>query len=164
MPCPDDNSLLQGIIKELAHRYDTPVFPPHLTVFAGPASPEDVESKILDALDTKRVPESLVVIGLDVTPRYTMSLFLRCQPAPKLLALHDVIRKQAPTSEYLLDPHLSLLYADLPLSTKQNLAHELLPPLEEIRFDRIRIVEHPSPVESQEDIADFQDIAERVFH
>ena len=164
MPCPDDHALLQGIIKELAHRYNTPVFPPHLTLFAGPAPPEGEETKILDTLDTQRVPESLAVTGLDATARYTMTLLLRCRPDSELLALHDFIRQHAPSSEYRLDPHLSLLYADLPLPTKQNLAHELAPPLEEIRFDRIRIVGHPSPVESQEDIADFQDLAEVIFH
>ena len=164
MPCPDDHSLLQGIIKELAHRYDTPVFPPHLTLFAGPASPEGEASQILHTLQEKQIPESLVITGLDATTRYTMTLFLRCQPVPELFALHDLIGKQAPPSEYLLDPHLSLLYADLPLSTKQGLAHELALPLRKLRFDRIRFVGHPSPVESQEDIADFQDIAEREFH
>ena len=164
MPCPEDGALLQSMINELAARHDAPVFPPHLTLHAGSTSSDEASRKLLESVCSEQVPNKLAVEGLDATARYTMTLFLRCRPNPALIALHDFIRQHAPSSEYRLDPHLSLLYADLPLPTKQNLAHELAPPLEEIRFDRIRIVGHPSPVESQEDIADFQDLAEVIFH
>ena len=164
MPCPEDSALLQSMINELASRHDAPVFPPHLTLHSGPPSSEEASCKLLESLHSEQVPKRMVATKLDFTSSYTMTLFLRCGPDSQLLKLHDFIRQKALKSEYHLDPHLSLLYADLPLSTKQDLANELAPPLEEIRFDRIRIVGHPSPVESQEDIADFQDLAEVIFH
>ena len=164
MPCPEDSSPFQSIIDELAVQHDAPNFPPHLTLHAGPTSRKGNPRKILESILPEQVPAKLVATGVDTSNRLAMTLFLRCRMEPELLALHAFVREQSPASEYRLDPHVSLLYADLPFSDKQALTNELTTPLEEIRFDRIRIVEHPSTIESKEDIMDFHDVAEKIFH
>ena len=163
MPAPEDGDVLKEIIDALATRFNAPNFPPHLTLFAGPISPQDNPLKLLNELPLALVPEKLEVIGPDATNLYTMSFFIRCRPDTKLIQLHEHIRQKSPPSQYRIDPHISLLYADLPIATKMKMIEKYPIALHHIRFDRIRAVDHPSPVQSQEDIDDFQDLCEVEF-
>ncbi|MFP6901541.1 MAG: hypothetical protein VCA36_11395, partial [Opitutales bacterium] len=92
------------------------------------------------------------------------SFFLRCRPNTKLLQLHEYIRKKSSPSQYRIDPHISLLYADLQITTKMKMVEKYPIALQQIHFDRIRAVSHPSPVETKEDIEDFQDLCEVECH
>jgi putative hydrolase of the HAD superfamily len=164
IPVEEDGDVLQAIIDDLAARFEAPSFPAHLTLFAGPSCSNEKPRRVLDSLTPDRVPKHLAVTCLEFSDRYTMTLFLRCQPDPQLVSLHRTIRTNAPPCNYCLDPHLSLLYADLPLSAKKSLADELNPPLKEIRFDRIRAVSHPSLIETRKDIEDFHALWEINYH
>ena len=164
IPVEEDGDVLQTIIDDLAARFEAPSFPAHLTLFAGPSFSNEKPRRVLDSLTPDLVPKDLAVTCLEFSDRYTMTLFLRCQTVPQLISLHQTIRTNAPPCNYCLDPHLSLLYADLPLSAKKSLADELNPPLKEIRFDRIRAVSHPSLIETHKDIEDFHDLWEINYH
>ncbi|MGE4550797.1 MAG: 2'-5' RNA ligase family protein [Opitutales bacterium] len=164
IPTAEDSDVLQTVINELATRFEAASFPPHLTLFAGPAASDEEPRHLLDSLSPDLVPRRLAVTHVDASDRFTMTLFLRCQPDPQLVSLHEQIRANAPPSNYCLEPHLSLLYADLPLSAKQSLAEEFSPPLKEIRFDRIRAVSHLSLIRTHKDIEDFHDLWEMKYH
>ena len=160
IPTASDAEILEEIIDLLAIRFHAPRFPPHLTLFAGPTSPQDNPRKLLNDLSLALVPKKLSLIGADATRLYTMSFFLRCRPEAQLLQLHEHIRQNSSPSQYRIDPHISLLYADLPIATKMKLIEKHPVALHHIHFDRIRAVDHPSPVQSKEDVEDFQDICE----
>ncbi len=162
IPTAEHCSVLQTVIDKLASRFDVSPFPPHLTIFAGPIASGEEPLHLLKSLSSDMVPQELVVNQVDVSERFTMTLFLRCQNESKLVSLHEHVRANSPPSNYCLDPHLSLLYADIPLTKKQSLADEFESPLKKIRFDRIRAVSHLSPVQTQEDIDNFQDICEVI--
>ena len=164
IPVKQDGDVLQAIIDALAARFEAPSFPAHLTLFAGPSFSNGKPRRVLDSLTPELVPKQLAVTRLDFSDRYTMTFFLRCQTVPQLSSLHQMIRTSAPPCNYCLDPHLSLLYADLPLSAKKSLTDELNLPLKEIRFDRIRAVSHPSLIETHKDIEDFHDLREMKYH
>ena len=164
IPTAKDSGVLQTVINELATRFETTSFPPHLTLFAGSAASGEKPRHLLDSLSPDLVPKHLAVTRVDASARFTMTLFLRCQSDPQLVSLHKHMRASSPPSNYCLDPHLSLLYADLPSSAKKSLADELNPPLKEIRFDRIRAVSHPSLIETHKDIEDFHDLWEINYH
>ncbi|MBG29332.1 MAG: hypothetical protein CMI31_04935 [Opitutae bacterium] len=163
IPTVEHCSVLQTVINKLASRFDVSPFPPHLTIFAGPLAAEDEPLLLLESLPPDLVPQELEVNQVEVSDRFTMTLFLRCQNESKLVSLHEYVRANSPSSNYCLDPHLSLLYADIPLATKESLADEFESPLKKIQFDRIRAVSHLSPVQTQEDIDNFQDIGEVLF-
>ena len=164
IPVKEDGDILQTVIDDLAARFESPSFPPHLTLFAGATASEEEPRHLLDSLTPELVPKRLVVTRVDASDRFTMTLFLRCHPNPQLVALHEQIRDNAPPCNYCFDPHLSLLYVDLPLSAKQSLADEISLPIEEIRFDRIRAVSHPSLIQTHKDIEDFHDLWEMKYH
>ena len=164
IPTAKDSDVLQTVINELAPRFEAPSFPPHLTLFAGPATLDREPRHLIESLPAELVPKRLTVNNAETSDHFTMTLFLRCQSDPQLVSLHEQIRTSAPPSNYCLDPHLSLLYADLPLSAKQSLAEEFNPPLKEIRFDRIRAVSHPSLIKTHKDIEDFHDLWEMKYH
>lgn len=164
IPTAEDSAVLQTVIDKLASRFDVSPFPPHLTIFAGPFASEGEPLHLLESLSPDMVPQDLEVNQVDVSERFTMTLFLRCQNEPKLVSLNQQIQANSLPSNYCLDPHLSLLYADMPLTKKQSLADEFKSPLKKIHFDRIRAVSHLSPVQTQEDIDNFQDICEVICH
>jgi hypothetical protein len=163
IPTTEDSVVLQAVIDELATRFGTHSFPPHLTIFAGPISSGVEPIHLLDSLSPDLVPKHLEVTRMDTSNRFTMTLFLRFPKNPKLVSLQEKIQANSAPSNYSLDPHLSLLYADFLLSTKESLADEFNSLLKKIRFDRIRAVSHPSPVQTQEDIKDFRNICEVVY-
>ncbi len=163
IPTKEDHAVLQTVIDGLASRFEAPTFPPHLTLFAGPATADEEPRHVLESLPSELVPKRLAVNRVDVSDHFTMTLFLQLQPDPQLITLHERIQSIAPPSKYCFDPHLSLLYLDLPLPVKQCLANEINRPLEEIRFDRIRAVSHPSIIETRKDIEDFHDVWEKEY-
>ena len=57
-----------------------------------------------------------------------------------------------------MDPHLSLLYAELPLSEKQQLAKNLIPPLSNVCFTEIQVIKHPATVTRKEDVEAFRKV------
>ena len=155
MPAPEDIPVLQAIIEELANRYDAPIFKPHLTLYSGQFEKEETPWANLPSIE----PISLPVLGVDATTQYTKTLFLQFPRNERLLALMESLREQCPEpSGYSLDPHLSLLYADLPLSEKQNLAKNLFPPLARVRFTSLSVIEHPEIVATKRDVEAFREL------
>ena len=164
IPVKQDGDVLQAIIDALAARFEAPSFPAHLTLFAGPSTLDREPRHLIESLPAELVPKLLTVTNAETSDHFTMTLFLRFEPNHQLVTLHERIKSNAPPCNYCLDPHLSLLYADLPLSAKKSLTDELNLPLKEIRFDRIRAVSHPSLIETHKDIEDFHDLWEINYH
>ena len=161
IPTAKDSDILQTVINALATRFEAPSFPAHLTLLAGPST---LDREPRHPLPAELVPKRLTVTNAETSDHFTMTLFLRFEPNPQLVTLHERIKSNAPPCNYCLDPHLSLLYADLPLSAKKSLADELNPPLKEIRFDRIRAVSHPTLIKTPKDIEDFHALWEINYH
>ena len=155
MPAPEETVVLQTMIEELANRYDAPIFKPHLTLYSGQFEKEETPLTNLPTIE----PISLPVLEVDATAQYTKTLFLRFTRNERLSSLMESLRQQCPDStSYSLDPHLSLLYADLPLSQKQNLARDLIPPLARVRFTSLSVIEHPKIVATKRDVEDFREL------
>lgn len=155
IPAPEEAVVLQTMIEELANRYDAPIFKPHLTLYSGQFEKEETPLTNLPTIE----PISLPVLGVDATTQYTKTLFLRFPRDEGLLALMESLREQCPSTGYSLDPHLSLLYADLPLSEKRNLAKNLFPPLAHVRFTSLSVIEHPEIVATKRDVEAFRELS-----
>jgi hypothetical protein len=71
----------------------------------------------------------------------------------ELRKITDMIREAVnDSSQYELNPHLSLLYKNLAASTRRELAASINVPLFEVTFDAIKAVRCLSPTESGADI------------
>ncbi len=155
LPCLEDSANLQSVIDDFAKRHDAPVFKPHLTLCYGQFSDEESPWGNLPFIE----PISLPVLGVDSTSQYTKTLFLRFPRNERLLALKESLLEQCPKPDtHVMDPHLSLLYAELPLSEKQQLAKNLIPPLSNVCFTEIQVIRHPATVTRKEDVEAFRKV------
>jgi hypothetical protein len=137
------------MIRILAIELKAPRFEPHLTICSGP--------------DTKTVRAALKMIrneavrlrvrGPSAGGDYTKSLFIRFTTTSVLDDLNRQLRRAArlPASA-LRDPHVSLLYANMPLPSKKELARTIHLPFREVIFDSIKIVRCNSSTRTPADI------------
>jgi 2'-5' RNA ligase len=105
---------LCALIRALARRYGAPVFAPHVTLLAGLAGgAAEVLSRARSAVTAR--PFEVRLLGPEAGDSYFRCLYLRVQPSPELLALHERLREafgRSPEPPFF--PHLSLLYAPPP--------------------------------------------------
>ncbi len=159
VPAADDRRWAEGVIRELAARYDASPFEPHVTVYGGrfaeEAELEPVRRALAEAA-AEAGPITLRVTGLGTTEEYFKTLFVAFAEEPRLRRLYEAVREAAVRdSSYELAPHLSLLYADIPLATKKMAARTVRLNLEDLCFDAVKIVV-PDPVAGWRDTKRWQ--------
>lgn len=138
IPAEPVRELFRELIRILAKQYDAPAFEPHVTIFATPQD-RQLPAKVLRQI--KAAPIRLKVRGISYSPKFTKTLFVRFKSSRALdklivdLARATGVRVKAPA-----DPHLSLLYKNVPVTTKKQLASTIKLPFREVRFDSIKAV------------------------
>ena len=115
VPEGDEQRRLADLIESLARRFGRPVFEPHVTLLAGVREAQrDVVARA-EALWRTREALPLRFIGLETDDTYFRALYLRVDPGPELLALHEAARGafgRGDDPPYV--PHLSLMYGTPP--------------------------------------------------
>ena len=161
VPAAEDLRWAEGEIRELAARYDSPPFEPHVTVYGGPFADESELEPLCRALKdvaAEMGPITLHINGLGVTEEYFKTLFVSFGEEPLLRRLHEAVKGAvARDSGYELEPHLSLLYADIPLAAKEKASRTVLLDRGEMRFDGVKLVV-PDPVTGWSDTRRWQTI------
>jgi 2'-5' RNA ligase len=146
-PCEPLRSTLRSIIRGLARKLDAVEFEPHLTVFCGPSAESEARA-VAHLIAEQFSPVELTADRLDHTKHYTKTLFLQFQESSATLQrIFEIARGYSPKSDYVLNPHLSLLYKKLPEATQRELCETLEVPMGGYQFDRVRIVETELPIE-----------------
>lgn len=151
LPAAPEGAKLRAVVAELARQYDAPVFEPHLTLGLGG----------VEAL--ARVPQRafrLRVAALDFTAEFTKTLFLRFEPSPGLVAFRAALGLLA-LDDY--DPHLSLLYRDLPVARKAAIARQTPLPLATVLFDQLAVISCPNPTSTCADVEAWKTVATRML-
>ncbi|PYK68951.1 MAG: hypothetical protein DME45_04780 [Verrucomicrobia bacterium] len=122
-------------IHELARRFDAPVFAPHVSVFIAPENSRD-PAEILHELGAVMI--KLTIRSIRFSKQFTKTLFVQFEQSVPLQEMGDRIWKASGASErYVIDPHLSLLYASLAAEKKKALADEIKFPFREVGFSAI---------------------------
>ena len=152
IPSESAHSLFQAIINDLAHRYDAPVFEPHVTIYVGADRADGAEEALGNAARLfKRT--GLTPIGIDQSNEFIKTLFVQFAMSAELRRINDSIREAAnDSSPYELKPHLSLLYKNLAAASRRQLAASISVPLSEVTFDAIKAVRCVSPTRSRADV------------
>ena len=124
-----------GKIRELAGRFDTPVFAPHLTVFIAPQNSRH-PAEILPEFGGVRI--ELTIHSIRFSEQFTKTLFVQFERSVPLQEMGDRIWKASGAPErYVIDPHLSLLYATLAAEKKKALVDEIKFPFRKFGFNSI---------------------------
>ncbi len=127
---PDRNTteVLQGVIKQLAAKYDAPVFPPHITLLGAINCMETEVSQLAQSLASNARQFQVECQGLETRQRYFQCVYLRTRLDENLA---DIQKRASELSGQTLTeaykPHISLLYGNVSEDSKQvMLANPLL--------------------------------------
>ncbi|HKP01739.1 MAG TPA: 2'-5' RNA ligase family protein [Chthoniobacterales bacterium] len=160
--CPGEpaRGYCAALIRELAARFDAPVFEPHVTIFVMSAErghPAEVLAKVLPGHRRFR----LEALGLGYSDKFTETLFIRFAPHPDLARLSEDLRRASGSpGDYELNPHLSLLYKTMDSETKRELARSIALPFGDATFDTVKAVLSPARIESRQDVESWRVVAE----
>ena len=158
-PAKDKRELFCDIVRILYREFDAPNFHPHLTVLA---TKEDRQSprKILSQLRSAAI--RLRVRGVGFSSQFRKTLFVRFMPSKPLdkLIVH-LARVTKSSANPVRDPHLSLLYKNIPVPTKKELARTIKLPFREVLFDSIAAARCVSPTKVKADVAAWRVVARK---
>jgi hypothetical protein len=122
-------------IRRLAEQFGAPLFEPHVTIFIAPANLRP-PLEVLRELSPVNI--ELTIHSIRFSEQFTKTLFVQFETSGTLQQLGDAIWKASGAQDrYLIDPHLSLLYAKLRPETKQRLADKIRPPFRDVCFTSI---------------------------
>lgn len=152
IPSEPAHSFFQRIINDFARRYEAPVFEPHVTIHVGAERPEAPRKALEDVARQCKLMR-LIPLGIEQSAEFLKTLFVQFAMSADLRQINDIIREAAlDSSQYELKPHLSLLYKNLPVAIRAELADSLTLPFCEATFGAIKAVRCVSPTESGADV------------
>jgi sulfur relay (sulfurtransferase) DsrC/TusE family protein len=139
MPSHDDEALLSLLIRDLADRFGTPHFQPHVTL-RGDTTTLTAQLAEAIAVAARQVAIFAEPIStVEITEAFFRAFYARFAVSP---ALETLKRSLDPAEAGSFLPHISLLYGTLPAERKAPAAAELGRSLSGrwITFDRICVV------------------------
>ena len=130
-------------IRRLARQFGAPLFEPHVTIFI---APENSRAPLEVLREVGPVEIELAIDSIRFTEQFTKTLFVQFERNGALQQLGDAILKaEGARNRYLIDPHLSLLYAKLPSKTNQRLADNIRLPFRKVGFTSICVMRCARP-------------------
>ena len=149
--------MLRKQIRELATRLDAPVFEPHVTIFIAPMNSRD-PAKILREVGAGTI--ELTIRNIQFSDEFTKTLFVQFENSHALQELGDRIWRASGSPErQILDPHLSLLYANLSSDTKQKVADQITFPFGAVWFRSICAVGCARPTTCKAEVEEWRVVA-----
>lgn len=159
LPAEPARSWLAAQIEQLAQKYGAPVFEPHVTLYSGDDEEESARARI-HRVAAQNTPLVLSVAGVDHSEEFTKTLFVQFAKSSAAQQLSDAIRAASKSQrDYELDPHLSLLYADIAEETKADEAQRISVPFERIRFNAISAMFFPNAIKTRADVEAWRTVA-----
>jgi 2'-5' RNA ligase len=159
IPAKPARIFFQGMINDLARRYDAPSFDPHVTVHVGSDHADPAESAFAEAARVCR-SINLKVLEIGHSSEFIKTLFVQFALNEQLRQLSEIIRDAAQdSSRYELNPHLSLLYKKIRDAVRCELAGSIKVPFPEVTFDALKAVRCISPTRSRSDVEAWRVVA-----
>lgn len=159
VPAEPRRELLREIIGILAKQFDAPRFEPHVTILAAPGTGKSPK-QILKQIQAK--PIRLRLCGIGFSSQFRKTLFVRLTPNKAferlVVDLSDATKSRA---KRVPDPHVSLLYTQLPVRAKRELALTIKLPFHGVVFDSIKAIRSASPIKTRDDVEAWRVVARR---
>jgi sulfur relay (sulfurtransferase) DsrC/TusE family protein len=152
LPAEPLRTQLRSIIRQLAMKHGASEFEPHVSLSCAPS--DDDQTRIIGCeIASLFSPVELTPVKLDYTSEYTKTLFIQFQASEAARRLSDAIKdRSAETSNYVLNPHLSLLYKTMPKAAQDEACRLLNVPKGTYFFDRLQAIETELPLTEPEQI------------
>jgi len=163
IPAEPARSFFRNLIKDLARRYNAPLFEPHVTIYVGSNRADAAESAISKTVRAFK-PIKLKALEVGHSSEFIKTLFVQFATNTEVRQLNGMISQAAEdSSHYELEPHLSLLYKKMPAVTRRELADSIKAPFSEVSFDALKAVRCISPTQSRADVEAWRVVATRTF-
>lgn len=164
IPDKEGEAFLDSIIISLAQKYSTYPFIPHLTIYgATPASKEKINKAVDVAL--KNIKPFIVKVNrLNYSDDFKKTLFIEFEMNKSLQKIHSTLRSKLKSyKDYLLNPHLSLIYKhNLPDEEKIKIINSL-EMKKEFTFGRCAIISATRSLIEETDVTDWQTVYEKIL-
>jgi hypothetical protein len=135
LPETEARQVFARVIRKLAREFSAPLFEPHVTIFI---APENSRPPLESLRELFPVNIGLTIHSIRFSEQFTKTLFVQFETSGPLQQLGERIWKASGVQDrYVIDPHLSLLYAKLRSETKQRLADKIRLPFPEVCFTSI---------------------------
>lgn len=158
IPAEPARSFLERTISNLARRYNAPVFESHMTIHVG-SDRVEAEEVIAKAVSGCRLAQAKVLQVCE-SDEFIKTLFVQFALDRKFQQLNETIRDAAQdSSDYQLNPHLSLLYKKMSTVARRQLAHSIRLPFSEVTFESIKAVRCVSPTTDRGDVEAWRVVA-----
>ena len=159
LPAKPQRELLCEIVRILFKQFHAPNFEPHVTLLV--TEKNGIKpGKVLQQISAS--PIRLRVSGTAFSSKFTKTLFLQFKSNPALKELVVNLARNTKTKRRSLpDPHVSLVYKDLPTPVKAALAAMIRLPFREIVFDSIQAVHLTLPVRNPADVEAWRVVAKK---
>jgi 2'-5' RNA ligase len=167
IPAKKDKLIFDVIIKTLANKYYTYPFIPHITMYAGMHMEENRARLLINQIfnEISLEPITADVAGLYYSDIFTKTLYVNFQINSALQNIHQLLKnKFGSYQEYLLHPHLSLIYKNkMPAKEKVRLKNKLSFPTK-VRFDQIYIISSSKHITDEADVLKWEIVMRKKLH
>jgi 2'-5' RNA ligase len=141
IPSEEDRGFFQAIRDTFSLEYKAPAFTPHVTIYSGEYAPDESPAELIEKVTQEVQPFSLKVDKLLYTDEFTKTLFVQFQSSETLSKISQNLQFSSKnSSNFELNPHLSLIYKQMSEETKKNLTTSLTLPKSEVFFDEVRAI------------------------
>lgn len=148
---------LSKVIVRLSQKFSSPIFEPHVTVYSCLRSSGQTELNILAKLAQQRAPFVCQVTDISVSDRLTQALCLHLNAPSTAYQIYESFHHQVPRpSNYVFEPHLSLVYAHLNGINQNDLMAKTIVAQRDICFDQLWAVAIPDKIQSMDDCFGWQ--------
>ena len=162
IPSEEDRAFFQNIIDSLGQEYDAPSFTPHVTIYSGEYTPDDNYAELIQKSIKEVNSFSLKVEKIGYTEEFTKTLFVQFFPCAILSDISETLRKSSSKpSDYILNPHLSLIYQQLSETIKEDLTNLLSINKSEVFFNEVMAISTPGLIQATEDVENWEVICTR---
>jgi 2'-5' RNA ligase len=163
IPADEQKKHLASLIGDLARKYNAPVFAPHVTVFSS-ADSEEHARDLVERVAARHGAVELSVSGIAHSEKFTKTVFLEFNDDAAAQKLSDAVRESSHSArDYEFDPHLSLLYADLPQREKSAAAEGVRLAFDHVVFDSLAAIQFSQPIKSRADVEAWRTIATAIL-
>jgi 2'-5' RNA ligase len=161
IPAEPARSFFRSLVNDLAQRYNAPVFEPHVTVHVGANCTDTIDGVLSEvAQDWERI--ALQALKVSGSSEFIKTLFVQFAMNAQLHQLNQNIRAAArDSSDYQLNPHLSLLYKRISIQDRRLLVRSIKVPFSEVTFDSLKAVRCVSPTQSRTDVEAWRGVAKK---
>ena len=152
---------LSAQINELASRYSSVPFSPHVTIYSCYRSSQQPDTAVARKIARQTAPLCLTVGDLACSAQMKKALYVELVNSTALASLHQKIHQAVSCpSSYELDPHLSLLYQQLNAVQQGDLLNDTNITLETITFNQLWVVAIPEQLDVLDDFRGWQTLAQ----